>query len=197
MKKAILIGMSGCGKTTLIQRVENEALVYAKTQVVRQHLGFIDTPGEYLEQRRLYRALIISSVDADEIGLVQDCVAGGTWIPPSFATTFAKPIFGVVTKTDLATTPGQLAYARDVLHMGGAARVFEVSAVTGAGIADLVDYLNEPPRAAARPAERPAPRRVRTGGASVLSPEFGDIAQESLARADQATRDMTLVGGAR
>ena len=143
MKKTILIGMSGCGKTTLIQRLEHEELAYSKTPVVRHYLNFIDTPGEYLEQRRLYRALIISSVDAQEIGLVQDCVARNTWIPPSFATTFAKPIFGIVTKTDLAT-PGQLEYARSVLTMGGAACVFEVSALTGDGIPALLDYLEKP-----------------------------------------------------
>ena len=144
MKKAILIGMSGCGKTTLIQRLENETIRYSKTQVVRHYLDFIDTPGEYLEQRRLYLALIISSVDADEIGLVQDCVARTTWVPPSFATTFAKPIFGIVTKSDLATSPAGVDYARSVLAMGGAQRIFTVSAITGDGIADLLAYLNTP-----------------------------------------------------
>ncbi|MDR1768475.1 MAG: EutP/PduV family microcompartment system protein [Propionibacteriaceae bacterium] len=154
MKKAILIGMSGCGKTTLVQRLEHEELAYAKTQTVRHYVNFIDTPGEYLEHRHLYRALIISSADADEIGLVQDCAAGQTWIPPSFGTTFAKPIFGVVTKTDLAVGDEQLEYARSVLETGGAARVFAVSAFTGDGVPELLEYLGGPPAGEAQSADR-------------------------------------------
>jgi len=196
MKKTILIGMSGCGKTTLIQRLENEAMAYTKTQVVRHYLNFIDTPGEYLEQRRLYRALVVSSVDADEIGLVQDCVAQTTWVPPSFATTFAKPIFGIVTKTDLAESQARLDYARGVLVMGGAARVFDVSSVTGDGIAGLLAYLEEPMPMPMRPRAVAAPVRRVVHEPSVLSHEFGDIPVARLLT-DHAARDMTTVGGAR
>jgi ethanolamine utilization protein EutP len=163
MKKAILIGMSGCGKTTLIQRLSDEMLRYKKTQVIEHYLNFIDTPGEYLEQRKLYRALIVTAVDADEICLVQDCVSRVTWIPPSFATTFAKPIFGIITKTDLATSPAQLEYARSVLLMGGAQRIFEVSAVANTGVAELLSYLEEP-APAAPPVFRTPPLRAALAG---------------------------------
>ncbi len=53
MKKTILIGVSGCGKTTLVQRLNDEELKYKKTQMVEHHLNFIDTPGEYLERRNM------------------------------------------------------------------------------------------------------------------------------------------------
>jgi len=192
MKKAILIGASGCGKTTLIQRIERQAMAYDKTQVVRHYLNFIDTPGEYLQQRRLYRALIISSVDADEIGLVQDCTRENTWIPPSFATTFAKPIFGVVTKLDLAKSPKQVEYARGAVAMGGAGAIFAVSAVTGQGIKALYDYLNLPIRSSLHRVRR---ARNRVTAQTVLSPEFGDIPLDELDGADQAVLDMTLDGG--
>ncbi|MDR1712340.1 MAG: EutP/PduV family microcompartment system protein [Propionibacteriaceae bacterium] len=195
MLKAILVGISGCGKTTLIQRLCNDELVYKKTQVVEHYVNFIDTPGEYLEQRALYRGIIISAVDADEIGLVQDCSVDNTWIPPSFATTFAKPIFGIVTKTDLAKSREQIDWARSVLQTGGANRVFEVSALTGDGIQELLDYLEEGASVQA-PVFRASPLRsgessralrapsasgrddrgVAPGaGKAVLSPEFGTL----------------------
>ncbi len=143
MKKTIFIGKSGCGKTTLIQRMEHDALEYKKTQMVEHYLHFIDTPGEYLERRNMYRALIVSSADADVIGLVQECGADNTWLPPSFASTFAKPVFGVVSKADLATGDGDIAFAREILERAGVERVFVVSAVDGTGVDGLEAYLNE------------------------------------------------------
>jgi ethanolamine utilization protein EutP len=142
MKDSVLMGMSGCGKTTLIQALLGQAPHYDKTQTVERHLHFIDTPGEYLEHRSLYRALIVTSADADAIGLVQDVGRGSSWIPPAFSTTFAKPVFGVVTKTDLATCDSEIAHARGALERAGADPIFEVSAVAGAGLPELWRYLN-------------------------------------------------------
>lgn len=141
MKKTILIGKSGCGKTTLIQRIENDPIRYRKTQMVQHYLNFIDTPGEYLERRNMYRALIVSAADADIIGLVQECGADNTWIPPSFATTFAKEVFGIVTKADLAKSQTDIDFASGILRQAGVSRVFEVSAIEGTGIEALMEYL--------------------------------------------------------
>jgi len=141
MKDAILMGMSGCGKTTLIQALMGASPRYAKTQTVERHLNFIDTPGEYIERRYLYRALIVSAADAEVIGLVQDVGRASSWIPPAFATTFDKPVFGVVSKCDLATGPADIAHARGALVAAGAEPIFEVSALNGVGLGDLRAYL--------------------------------------------------------
>ena len=70
MKRTLLIGKTGVGKTTLIQRLTGDDLSYRKTQMVEYHLNFIDTPGEYLEHREFYRALIVTAADADYIGMM-------------------------------------------------------------------------------------------------------------------------------
>lgn len=142
MKNTVLMGMSGCGKTTLIQALLHQPLQYAKTQTVERCLHFIDTPGEYMEIRHFYRALIVTAADADEVGLVQDVGRVTSWIPPAFATTFAKPVFGIVTKTDLAANRAAVDQARDALERAGAKTVFEVSAVENDGLSDLWRYLN-------------------------------------------------------
>ena len=142
MKKTILIGVSGCGKTTLVQRLKGEELKYKKTQMVEHHLNFIDTPGEYLERRNLYRALIVSAADAEVIGLMQDCAVGDTWLPPLFAISFARPVFGIVSKTDLAKSKEQIVFAKELLQRAGVERVFEVSATQGTGLEPLMEYLN-------------------------------------------------------
>jgi len=143
MKDTVLMGMSGCGKTTLIQALTGQELEHVKTQTVQRHLHFIDTPGEYMEIRHFYRALIVTSADADEIGLVQEVGRETSWIPPAFAVTFAKPVFGIVTKMDLANDPADVDHARDALVRAGADPIFEVSAINGDGMSTLSQYLLE------------------------------------------------------
>jgi ethanolamine utilization protein EutP len=143
MKDTILMGMSGCGKTTLIQALLGEAVRYKKTQTVERFLHFIDTPGEYMEIRHFYPALLVSSVDADVIGLVHECGQETSWIPPAFSTTFAKPVIGIVTKTDLAERERDMACSREALERAGACPVFEVCALTGRGLTPLVEYLDD------------------------------------------------------
>ena len=45
MRKIILIGRSGVGKTTLTQALKNEKIEYHKTQYVNHFDVIIDTPG--------------------------------------------------------------------------------------------------------------------------------------------------------
>ena len=140
-KKIILIGKSGCGKTTLIQSIEQQQIVYCKTQTIYHYMNFIDTPGEYLEHRSYYKALILSSYDADVIGFVQDCSTDDVWLPPNFASVFAKETIGVVTKIDLAGNEKQIQQAKEILALAGAAKIFCVSAVNSFGIEDIVLYI--------------------------------------------------------
>ena len=65
-KRAILIGRSMAGKTTLCQVLYHEELKYHKTQTVQLiNDSMIDTPGEYLERARMRGALNVTAVDAD------------------------------------------------------------------------------------------------------------------------------------
>ena len=58
-KRIILIGRSGCGKTTLCQYLNHEAIRYHKTQTIQIiNNTMIDTPGEYLERTNLRGALM-------------------------------------------------------------------------------------------------------------------------------------------
>jgi len=140
-KKIILIGKSGSGKTTLIQSVEKLQIAYHKTQTVQVYSQFIDTPGEYLEHRSYYNALIVSSYDADIIGLVHDCDSDDIWLPPAFASVFSKDTIGIVTKVDLAKDEHQIQAARDHLTRAGANRTFAVSAINNLGTQDIAQYL--------------------------------------------------------
>ena len=98
--KIMLIGPSAAGKTTLIQRLIDEEIKYDKTQAVEYIGNFIDTPGEYMQQRGYWGSLTITSHDADIIGLVQDSSSEDCWFSGGLTSKFEKPVVGVITKID-------------------------------------------------------------------------------------------------
>jgi ethanolamine utilization protein EutP len=143
MKRAILIGKTGSGKTTLIQRAGRRAITDRKTQMVIYDGAFIDTPGEYVEMRSMYRALIITASDADVIAFVQSCADAEVRFAPGLASIFPKEAIGIVTKTDLSADGLDVRRARGILELAGAERIFEVSALEDIGMDELLDYLYE------------------------------------------------------
>ena len=140
MKRILLIGKSMCGKTTLTQRIPGLDIKYEKTQMLTYSNDILDTPGEYMENRMLYKALIVSSYDCDVIGMVQACDEEHNVFPPGFSTAFTKPVIGIVTKSDLGR---DVKKACEILENAGAEQVFVVSSYENEGIEELVKYLED------------------------------------------------------
>ncbi|MDC7954546.1 EutP/PduV family microcompartment system protein [Fusobacterium simiae] len=125
MKKIMLIGRTGCGKTTLTQKLNNEEIKYKKTQAVSYKNRFIDTPGEYVENKIYYRSLLVLSADAKIIVLVQAATDETTLFPPKFATMFSKKeVIGLVTKIDLENA--NVERSKRILLEAGATEVFTI-----------------------------------------------------------------------
>lgn len=143
MKKMILFGSTGAGKTTLCQRLNGQAINYKKTQVIEQLGEAIDTPGECVENRMRFRMLMVSSVEADVIALVQDCTKEESYFPPGFATAFPKPVIGIISKVDMAVAEEEIGRAKEFLAAAGVADIFCVSATAGSGFDKLRAYLEE------------------------------------------------------
>ncbi|WP_425448346.1 EutP/PduV family microcompartment system protein [Dethiothermospora halolimnae] len=141
MKKIILIGKTGCGKTTLTQSLNKKNIKYKKTQAIEYKNGVLDTPGEYIENRRFYNALIVSSSDCDIIGLVQDSTSDQLVFPPGFASMFNKPVVGIVTKIDCENK--DVNQAIKYLRMAGVKKMFEVSSINNEGINNIRALLEE------------------------------------------------------
>lgn len=142
MKKIILIGHVACGKTTLCQRLNGMEQIYKKTQALEVIHQTIDTPGEYLERRSLFSALIVTSVEADLALFVQDASQERFMFSPGQASAFPIPVAGIVSKID-AASPGEVRRAEELLELAGAWPIFPVSACTGEGIAELTTFLQE------------------------------------------------------
>lgn len=142
MKKVIFIGKTGCGKTTLCQKLSEQELIYKKTQAVERYGDAIDTPGEYLENRHFYHALIMSAIDAKMVALVADPTSAYQAIPPGFASIFGKKVIGIITKSGEASEE-QISKAREELLAGGASPVFCVDTPKESGIRELFEYLEK------------------------------------------------------
>lgn len=140
MKRVIFVGSVACGKTTLCQRLNGQELSYKKTQALEVIGQTIDTPGEYAEHRSFLRALIVTAVEVDLVLFVQDATQERFMYSPGQASAFPVPVAGVISKTDAATAQ-QVETARELLRLAGADPVFAVSAYTGEGIDDLMNFL--------------------------------------------------------
>lgn len=140
MKKIMMIGPVGSGKTSLLQRLNEQQIVYKKTQSIEYEENIIDTPGEYIENRQYLYALTVSAADADVIVFTQDSSIDNTWYSPGQASMFAVPVIGAVTKVDLASN-SQINAAEEVLKIAGVRSVFKISSISGDGIAELKNYL--------------------------------------------------------
>ncbi len=137
--KTMLIGRTGCGKTTLTQRLNKELLEYKKTQMVSYEGNIIDTPGEYIENKSYYRALNVVAVDADIIILMQSILDTQSLFPPNFASMFSgKEIIGVITKIDLN---GDIAKCESDLKNAGANKIFKVGLEKGDDFNKLKEIL--------------------------------------------------------
>jgi len=142
MKKIILVGHVACGKTTLCQRLNDMEMKYKKTQALEVIHQTIDTPGEYVERRSLFHALVVTSVEADQVLFVQDASQDRFMFAPGQASAFPIPVAGVVSKADVASHK-QVQQAKELLELAGANPIFIVSAYTGQGVEELKQFLEE------------------------------------------------------
>lgn len=142
MSKVIFIGQSDSGKTTLCQKLNEKALHYKKTQAVESYGKSIDTPGEYLENRRFYNALIVTAADSAIVALVSDPTSGYRAIPPGFGSMFGKKVIGIVTKIHQADEES-VEKAKQELQRAQACPIFLVDTPEGVGISELEKYLEK------------------------------------------------------
>ncbi len=138
-RRIILMGRSGCGKTTLLQAIHNETLEYHKTQEVIATADSIDTPGEYIDRPFFWRGAVTAACDADVVCFCQDCVDSLCRLPQMFSLTFAKPVIGIITKAD--SPEGNIEMAENYLRNAGARHIVVTSAVTRQGIDELLQLV--------------------------------------------------------
>lgn len=138
----MLAGRVGCGKTTLTQAMQGERISYCKTQYINHFATVIDTPGEYAETKTLSRGLALYSYEADVIGLLLSATESQSLYPPNISGSVNRELIGIITQID--HPDADIPQAARWLRLTGCTRVFPVSAITGEGLPELLDYLDSP-----------------------------------------------------
>ena len=141
MRKIIFIGRSEAGKTTLTQALKGEHITYQKTQYVNNYDVIIDTPGEYAETKTLGGALAVYSYEADVVGLLLSATEPYSLYPPNITTVCNREVIGIITKID--HPQANVHQAEEWLRLAGCEKIFHVSAYTGDGIPELLEFLSE------------------------------------------------------
>lgn len=141
MKKIMLVGRSGAGKTTLTQALKGKKITYHKTQYINHYDVIIDTPGEYAENKTLARALILYSYEADVIGLLMSAIEDYSLYSPNIVSLATRDVVGIVTQIDQPDARVDLATMW--LQLCGCKKIFYVSSVTGEGVGEILEYLSE------------------------------------------------------
>ena len=140
MKRIIFMGRTGCGKTSLTQAIRGNKIKYHKTQYVNYYDVIIDTPGEYAENHHLGRALALYSYEADIVGLLLSSTENYSLYPPNVTPMANREVIGIVTQIDREN--GNPDRAERWLRLAGCEKVFRISSITGEGLKELLDYLN-------------------------------------------------------
>lgn len=140
MKKIMLIGKVGCGKTSLNQALHQQDIDYKKTQAILYNDHVIDTPGEFIENRSFYSALLVTANQCDIVGMVQDAVSANSMYPPGFSSIFSRPVIGIISKIDLGGNPDK---AASFLKRAGARSIIKTSVISGEGINELREILKK------------------------------------------------------
>ena len=141
MKKIILIGRSGAGKTTLTQALKGEEIKYHKTQYVNYFECIIDTPGEYAQTQELGYALALYSYEADVVGLLLSATEPYSLYPPNITCMVNREVVGIVTQINEPKADPERA-AR-WLRLSGCKKIFYVDSTVGTGVPDILSYLRE------------------------------------------------------
>ena len=139
MKKTLLVGRHGVGKTTLTQALRGEPIHYVKTQYMNYGDWLIDSPGEYAEVHGLGAALAIYSYEADVVALLISADDDYSLFPPNCTSMLNRDVIGIVTKTD--KNPPER--AENWLRLAGCKKIFFIDSHTGEGVEQLKAYLRK------------------------------------------------------
>jgi ethanolamine utilization protein EutP len=139
-KRIMVIGPTHCGKTTLVNILNDYDGPLRKTQDMIYGVNTIDVPGSYIEIPWMYKHLIAAAQDASIVLILVDQSKYSNIYSPGFAKAFRCPVIGVIIKSDLMPENQELCL-KQLKHIGVSEPYYNISISSGVGVADLKQYL--------------------------------------------------------
>ncbi|WML34104.1 EutP/PduV family microcompartment system protein [Clostridium sp. OS1-26] len=141
-KRIMVIGPSRCGKTTLVNALNDYDGPLRRTPDLIYGKNTIDVPGSYLENTWMYKHIIAASQDASHVLILIDQSNCTEIYSYGFAKSFRCPVIGVITKCDLMPENEEKSL-RQLKNIGVTEPYFHISFKVGTGIDALKKYLFE------------------------------------------------------
>jgi Ethanolamine utilization protein len=141
-KRIMVIGPTNCGKTTLVNILNDFQGPLRKTQDIIYGKNTMDVPGSYIENAWMYKHLIAASQDASHVLIIVDQSRCADVYSPGFAKVFKCPVIGVITKVDLMPENEELC-KRQLKKIGVTEPYYQISSLYGTGVCALKNYLLE------------------------------------------------------
>lgn len=139
-KRVMVIGPTGCGKTTLVNALNDHDGPIRKTQNIIYKDKTMDVPGAYIENAWMYKHLIAAAQEASHVLILVDQSRNDDVYSPGFAKVFRCPVIGVIAKCDLSAENEALAIQK-LKKLGIAEPYFKISVSDRTGIKELKEYL--------------------------------------------------------
>lgn len=135
-KRVMVIGPTHCGKTTLVNELNEYNGPLRKSQDTIYGEKTIDVPSSYVAIPWMYKHLIAISQDASHILLLVDQSNPTEIYSPGFARVFRCPVIGVITKSDLKPE-NEVVCKKQLKQIGVVEPYFKISVAEGTGIEAL------------------------------------------------------------
>ncbi len=141
-KRIMVIGPSRCGKTTLVNALNNYDGPLKRTPDLIYGKNTIDVPSAYLENAWMYKHIIAAAQDASHVLILINQSNCTEIYSHGFAKSFRCPVIGVITKCDLIPEKEEKC-SQQLKNIGVSEPYFNISFKVGTGIDALKKYLFE------------------------------------------------------
>lgn len=138
----MVIGPTNCGKTTLVNALNEYEGPLRKTQDIIYGINTMDVPGSYVENAWMYKHLIAAAQDASQVLLLVDQSKCIDVYSPGFAKIFKCPVIGIINKSDLKPEKEEICI-RQLRRIGVTEPYYKISSLYGTGLDALKKNLFE------------------------------------------------------